>query len=129
MPEPTHPALAPLVALADDLTAEVEELRAEIPPVGPSRVAHIYRTAGLSDARDRLRAAIAEASALLGEVREEWGHAHADEPATVTEATEERARNVVSGWNATNNTDGKGLLMFRLVTPWGPVSTSIEDRP
>jgi uncharacterized protein involved in exopolysaccharide biosynthesis len=53
--------LATVRALADDLTDEVAELRADLPPEGPSRVAHVYRTAGLSDARDRIRAALGDA--------------------------------------------------------------------
>lgn len=44
--------------LAFDLTDEVEEGRAEVPPAGPSRIAHLYRIAGLSDARDRLITAL-----------------------------------------------------------------------
>lgn len=52
-------ALARVEALADDLSDKIEELRADVPPsAGASRVAHIYRAAGLSDARDRLRSAI-----------------------------------------------------------------------
>lgn len=51
-------ALAAVKALADDLSSEIDELRDNLPPKGPSRVAHIYRTAGLSEARDRLRAAL-----------------------------------------------------------------------
>lgn len=47
-----------VAALADALTTEIDELLADLPPQGPSRVAHIYRTVGLSDARDRLRALI-----------------------------------------------------------------------
>lgn len=47
-----------VLALADDLTREVEELRVDLPSAGASRVAHLYRTTGLSDAGDRLRAAI-----------------------------------------------------------------------
>ena len=61
--------------LLDDLTEEVEELRAEVPPVGIERVAHLYRTAGLSDARDRLRAALTTTPTPADEVgrREESG--------------------------------------------------------
>jgi hypothetical protein len=51
--------LAAVSALADDLTREIGELRTDVPPVGPSRVAHVYRTAGLGEARDRLLAALA----------------------------------------------------------------------
>jgi hypothetical protein len=44
-----------LRGLADDLAVEIAENRGDLPPVGPGRIAHIYRTAGLSDAHDRLR--------------------------------------------------------------------------
>lgn len=52
--------LEAVAELVVDLTEEVAELREDIPPAGPSRVAHLYRTAGLSDARDRLAALIAK---------------------------------------------------------------------
>jgi hypothetical protein len=52
--------LQAVAELVVDLTEEVDELRADVPPVGPSRVAHMYRTAGLSDARDRLATLLAK---------------------------------------------------------------------
>lgn len=52
--------LQAVAELVVDLTEEVNELRADVPPVGPSRVAHMYRTAGLSDARDRLATLLAK---------------------------------------------------------------------
>lgn len=51
-------AVGRVEALADNLRDEIQDLRADVPPVGPSRVAHVYRTAGLGDAHDRLRAAL-----------------------------------------------------------------------
>ena len=63
----------PVLALIDDLTDEIEELRADLPPQGPSRVAHAYRTAGLSEARDRLREAIpTDATEALAQFKAQW---------------------------------------------------------
>lgn len=49
---------AAVTQLADELTEEIDELRGELPPKGAVRVAHIYRIAGMSEARDRLKAAL-----------------------------------------------------------------------
>lgn len=56
--EAAEGAVAAVRTLADDLSAEIDALRDDLPPKGPGRVAHMYRTAGLSEARDRLRTAL-----------------------------------------------------------------------
>lgn len=52
----------------------------------------------------------------------EWGTAHADDLPSATPApSEERARAQVDGWNSSPRSDGKGLVMRRVVGPWEPV--------
>lgn len=51
--------------------------------------------------------------------REEWGHAHADQPdAVVVVSSEAEARRIVARWNGHPRTDGKGLVVRRIVSDW-----------
>ena len=88
---------AAIEALADDLSEEIEELRDDLPPVGTSRVAQVYRTAGLSDVRDRLRAILATPAPDTDALAERVGLVRVDSWKVVCQECREEFENGI-GW-------------------------------
>ena len=116
---------AAIEAWVDDLSAEIEELRDYLPPVAASRIAQIYRTAGLSDARDRLRAILAapapDTDALAERPVNQWAHVLDDMGSADFYDTEQDARQM-------RDLCGGGVDRVETypVVPLGPAATPTQ---
>lgn len=83
------------------------------------------------DVRDWLRE-----RAAGGEVEQsqsdriEWGTAHADDlPSVTASRSESQARAQVDDWNASPGSDGKAMVMRRVVGPWEPAEGGEVEQP